>query len=70
MYTINLITLLQIDWAAQMRADWDFSEDAAHEAMEIFLQDGQYSSKALQFISVKTLTLCSVYIISDITHYK
>ena len=35
----------QIDWSAQMRADWDFSEDGAYDALQLFLSDGRYQSR-------------------------
>ncbi|XP_059916089.1 deoxyribodipyrimidine photo-lyase [Gadus macrocephalus] len=31
-----------IDWAANIRASWDFSEQGAHARLEAFLQDGVY----------------------------
>ncbi|XP_028306298.1 uncharacterized protein LOC114465469 [Gouania willdenowi] len=31
-----------IDWAANIRTSWDFSEDGAHSRLEAFLHDGVY----------------------------
>lgn len=31
----------QIDWAANIRKSWDFSEDGAHTRLEAFLRDGE-----------------------------
>ncbi|CAJ1056766.1 deoxyribodipyrimidine photo-lyase [Xyrichtys novacula] len=31
-----------IDWAANIRASWDFSEEGAHSRLEAFLHDGVY----------------------------
>lgn len=31
----------QIDWAANIRKSWDFSEDGAHARLEAFLHDGE-----------------------------
>ena len=31
----------QVDWAANIRKAWDFSEEGAHARLEAFLQDGE-----------------------------
>lgn len=32
---------IQIDWAANIRKSWDFSEDGAHARLDAFLRDGE-----------------------------
>lgn len=32
---------IQIDWAANIRKSWDFSEEGAHVRLEAFLRDGE-----------------------------
>lgn len=32
---------IQIDWAANIRKSWDFSEEGAHARLEAFLHDGE-----------------------------
>ena len=34
---------IQIDWAANIRKSWDFSEDGACARLEAFLNDGETS---------------------------
>lgn len=36
-----MILCVQIDWAVNIRASWDFSEEGAHARLEAFLQDGE-----------------------------
>lgn len=31
----------QVDWAANIRKSWDFSEEGAHARLEAFLHDGK-----------------------------
>ena len=38
-----------------MRADWDFSEDGAYDALQLFLSDGRYQSRDLM---TKSLQIC------------
>lgn len=32
---------IQIDWAANIRKSWDFSEEGAQSRLEAFLHDGE-----------------------------
>ena len=32
---------IQIDWAANIRKSWDFTEEGAHARLEAFLHDGE-----------------------------
>lgn len=38
---IHFFCSFQIDWAANIRKAWDFSEEGAHARLEAFLQDGE-----------------------------
>lgn len=40
----------QIDWAANIRKSWDFTEEGAHARLEAFLHDGEAVSERFEWI--------------------
>lgn len=41
----------QIDWAANIRKSWDFTEEGAHVRLEAFLHDGEAAYKGSDWIT-------------------
>lgn len=50
---LNMFIVFQIDWAANIRKSWDFSEEGAHARLEAFLQDGEAPCSLETLIGVK-----------------
>lgn len=38
---ITVCVWVQVDWAVNIRRDWDFTEEGAHARLDAFLQDGE-----------------------------
>lgn len=49
----------QIDWAANIRKSWDFSEEAAQAHLEAFLRDGKIYSRGVCF-NISSITSPSI----------
>ena len=45
---LNQIFVFSIDWAAPIRASWDFSEDGGYRNLQLFLRDnvGNYNNES------------------------
>lgn len=56
LYVNVSVCLFQIDWAANIRSSWDFSEEGAQSRLEAFLNDGE------------THTFPFLYLYSELNH--